>query len=223
MALIRQCEYEIVPPLDDSILQADTDGLVHPEEAMTAAAITEARRHQPLRRFVFYLSHADAAHRKRLISLLFQGFVNNDGSVVLLQNGHPVGWYRSVASAWRRIRCDNTVWLAWLQPDPADVPADFNLLADRESGHGEPSTWYVSIPFTAFGTQDARMRASDITGHLETFLPGLDRLDVTVGHAEEPDTETHVFCDQPGCLREPGHAGEHHVPRDRPPAESEPE
>lgn len=140
MPTIQPCEYEILPPQDDSALEADPDGLVHPDDAITAAAITEARRYQPLRRFVFYQSYDEPGFRKRLVTLTYQGFVNNDGSVVLLQNGHPVGWYGSVVSAWRRIRRNGRVWLAWLQPDPSDVPAEYNLVANRESGHGEPST-----------------------------------------------------------------------------------
>lgn len=213
MTTIRHCEYEILSPQDEPPLEADPGGLLHPDESITAAAVTEARSYNPLRRFVFYTAYDNPRYGRRMVSVNYQGFVANDGSVVLLQGNHPIGWYRSVVSAWRRIRCENTIWLAWLQPDPSDVPMAFDTQADRESRHGEPSTWYVSIPFTAFGAEDARMRASDITGHLETCVPGLDRLDVTFGHGDDPESENHVFCDQPGCLREPGHTSEHHIPR----------
>lgn len=205
---ILPCEYEILlprnPPKKTASVEADPNRLLHPDPIIAARAVTELRKFSP-RRFAFYTivtGYSDVP----MLSTTHYGYEYSDGSVVITTHEGPRGWYRSVSSAWRRLRFrDEPMWLAWLEPETVDA----HHAATWESSHREPSRWYLSIPFAAFGPHDARMRAANIAVQLETSVPGLDRLDVTCGPADDPETEQHVFCNEQGCLKAPDHTGDH--------------
>lgn len=217
--VFRPCEYELIPPTHIRPTQetesADASDhveavWVHPDVGVTARAITLSRSSWG-RRFVFFetLDTQDMRDDRCGVFPLYHGYRNaGDGSVVVVRAGQPYGWYTSIGSGWPRLKRANGLFLAWLELEVA-VPDTALTAAELEASRGRAATWYLSVPFTAHGPAEARQRGLDITIQLQPWLPGLDRLDITYRLGGEADTEAHVFCEAPGCLLVPGHAGDH--------------
>lgn len=203
-------EYEFLPMHDKRPIEVDPERLLHPDETIAARATTELRQTAP-RRFAFYELVDNPNENWQYLSRSFFGLEFSDKSVLLTRSSKPHGMYNSIASAWRHVHpSSRELWLVWLEPETVD----FQPTATAESRPGKLSTCYLSLPYSAFGRDDARMRAANIVAYLKSSVPGLDPLDVTYGLADHPDMESHVYCDDPGCVRPPGHGGNHRYSRE---------
>jgi hypothetical protein len=199
------CEFEIIPP-DTEPIHLDDAALQHPDTEVAARMRTFARAVRSRR---FALCQAVSTREQRpAVFPVFQGFANPDGSCVILQDGRPRGWYASIASAWKRLRRTQDLWLVWLEP-PVSFPAFAAARAELSAVHDEPATWFVSVPFTAFGDEDARQTAIDTANHLAETLPGMNRSAVLYAPADSATPEAHAFCTRPDCLLAPRHKDAH--------------
>lgn len=118
---VRHCEFQIIAPEEFAPEPAPT----HPDPATRERMASACRDRRP-RRFAF-CEVARTAACGPTARPVYHGLRNSDGACVLLLDGKPYGWYRSVDSAFAHLHRDD-LWLLWLDQAPAAAAA---------SGRGE--------------------------------------------------------------------------------------
>lgn len=200
---VQKCDYQLIPPTDEAIPPAPE----HPDPVVAAKFATVARSARP-RRFAFCQAiPASPDTADVVVRPMYQGLRNPDGSCVLLLAGQPYGYYRSVDAAHHNAN-GTDLYLVWLEPEH-DLPDGQEPVAAVESRENDASIWLVALPFVAHGPADARIRALEMSDHLEPVTPGLTRRSALLFNGADPSQPVTLYCPVEPCMRAPFHLGNH--------------